>query len=105
MNVNNIESINQNLAKANLDKVEKQALDPGKEKELKDACAGFEAILIKKMISAMRETLPGDTLFKDSNAQNVYQSMHDQHLAEQLSNNSSSIGLKEFLFEQLKDSL
>lgn len=105
MEIKNIDIINQSLAKAKLSKVENKAVNPDREKELRDACTGFEAIYVHKMLSAMRQSLPGNALFKQSNAENIYRSMHDQHLAEQLANSSSSIGLKEFLFEQLKGSL
>jgi flagellar protein FlgJ len=100
-----IDLIYQNLSFAGLEKMEKKAANLEKDRELKDACAGFEAIFMKEMIQSMRNTLPGDALFKESNATNIYKSMQDQHLAESLSKNQNSTGLKEFLYEQLKYSL
>ena len=99
-----IDLIHQNLSVTGLDKVKRQALDSEKDRELKDACAGFEAIFMKEMIQSMRNTLPGDALFEESNATNIYQSMQDQNLAESLSKSHESIGLKEFLYQQLKGS-
>jgi peptidoglycan hydrolase FlgJ len=104
-----IDFVNQNLAKANIGKIKKQnsmlASDKFKEKELQEACAGFEAIFLHTMIKSMRETLPGNALFKDSHGMNMYKSMYDQHLADELSKGKTSIGVKQFLYNQLKDSL
>ncbi|MCK5162652.1 MAG: rod-binding protein [Desulfobacula sp.] len=104
-----IDLINQNLAKANLGKIKKQTSDLArnnlKEKELKEACAGFEAIFLNTMIKSMRDSLPGNALFEESNSMNIYKSMHDQYLTEQLSRGKESIGIRDFLYQQLKDSI
>ena len=104
-----IDIVNQNIAKANIAQIKKQtsnlAADRLKEKELREACAGFEAIFLHTMIKSMRETLPGDALFKDSHGMDMYKSMYDQHLADKLSKSKTSVGVKEFLYQQLKDSL
>lgn len=104
-----IDLVNQNFAKATLNKVKKQSSDIAgkslKEAELKSACEGFEAIFLNTMIKSMRESLPGDALFEESNGMNIYKSMYDQHLADELSKSKTSIGLKEFLFQQLKESI
>jgi flagellar protein FlgJ len=100
-----IDLVQHNLSFKGLDTVKKQVLDPEKDKELKDACAGFEAIFMKQMIEAMRNTLPGDALFEESNATEIYKSMQDQHLAENLSKSPESVGIRDFLYQQLKGSL
>lgn len=104
-----MDMVNRNLAAEKLSRITKQAKDPAeqilKEKELKKACEGFEAIILNTMIKSMRESLPGDALFGESNGASIYKSMYDQYLAEELAGKNQSIGLKEFLFEQLKDSL
>lgn len=100
-----IDIVNQNLSKANLDKVKIKAMDSVKDKELKDACAGFEAIFINTMIKSMRQSLPGNAMFKDSNTTKIYQSMQDQQMADQLSKGRSSIGLKNYLYESLKETI
>ena len=99
-----IDLIHQNLSVAGIDKMKRQTLDPEKDKELKDACAGFEAIFMNEMLQSMRKTLPGDALFEDSNASNIYQSMQDQDLVENLSKSQNSLGIKDFLYQQLKKS-
>jgi flagellar protein FlgJ len=105
----NVDLVNLNLAKANLCKIKKQtsdlALNTGKEKELKEACAGFEAIFLNTMIKSMRKSLPGDALLNNSNGMDIYKSMYDQYLAGELSKSRISIGIKEFLYQQLKESL
>ena len=100
-----IDLAHQNLSFAKLESIKKQGAHPEKDKELKSACEGFEAIFMKEMIQSMRNTLPGDALFKESNATNIYKSIQDQHLAESLSKSQNATGLKEFLYQQLKDSL
>ncbi len=76
-----------------------------KEAELKEACEGFEAIFINSMMKSMRQSLPGDALMDESHGMNIYKSMYDQYLSEQASKSNTSIGVKEFLFQQLKNSI
>ncbi|RLC00750.1 MAG: flagellar biosynthesis protein FlgJ [Deltaproteobacteria bacterium] len=104
-----IDLVNQNLAKANQVKIKKQTSDIARntleEKELKEACAGFEAIFLNTMIKSMRKSLPGNALFNQSHGMDIYKSMYDQYLSDELSKSKTSIGVKEFLYEQLKDSI
>ena len=104
-----IDLIKQNLAAQNLNAAKRQSSSSSQikpqEKELKEACAGFEAILLHTMVKSMRETLPGDGLFQKSHGMDIYKSMHDQYLAEELSKSKTTIGIKEFLYQQLKKSL
>jgi flagellar protein FlgJ len=76
-----------------------------KEKQLEEACAGFEAIFINTILKSMRKSLPGNGVIEESHGMNIYQSMYDQYLSEQAANSTSSLGLKEFLYEQLKKDL
>jgi flagellar protein FlgJ len=100
-----IDVVQQNLARANLSQVKKKGADLQKDKALKEACAGFEAIFMHTMIKSMRATLPGNAVFSESNAQKIYQSMQDERLAEELSKGHGSTGLKEILYENLKKSI
>ncbi len=97
--------VNQNLAVSNQNKVTDLAHKKAKEAELKEACEGFEAIFLNTMIKTMRQSLPGDKLLDDSHGIDMYKSMYDQYLSEELSKSKSSIGVKEFLFQQLKKDL
>ena len=82
--------------------------DEKNEKEkiaLKEACQGFEAIFIQSMMKSMRSTLPGDALFKDSHGMDIYTSMHDQYLAENIARGGNATGIGEYLYRQLQESL
>jgi flagellar protein FlgJ len=79
--------------------------DTADEKALMEACEGFEAIFTKTMLDSMRDTLPGNALFPKSNGQDIFESMRDQQLAEDLSSAPHGVGIKEFLYNQLKSSL
>ena len=70
-------------------------------KKLKEACQGFEAIFLATMMKSMRETLPGDSLFGESQAIDIYESMYDQHLTDQLAASGKGIGIAEFLHLEL----
>lgn len=100
---NDIELIRHQMLPSQLGKI--KDIDPQKAKELKDACAGFEAILTKKMFESMRQTLPGDALFNQSNGMEIFESMYDQYLTDEVSHAPHGTGIKEFLYEQLKGSL
>ncbi len=76
-----------------------------REKDLEKACEGFEAMMLNSLMKAMRDTLPGDTLFPQNNASDIYQSLHDQHLTDKLSQGKQVTGFKEFLYRQLQGSL
>ncbi|MFH2093679.1 MAG: rod-binding protein [Pseudomonadota bacterium] len=97
-----IDTVNHRLSRASLDKVKNKVRDHAEDKQLKDACAGFEAIFVNTMITSMRQSLPGNALFEDSNATKIYQSMQDQYMAEKLSQGKSTTGLKDYLYENLK---
>lgn len=76
-----------------------------REQDLKTAAQGFEAIYLNAMMKSMRKTLPGNGLFREDNTSSIYQSMHDEYLTEDLANGKQTIGLKELMFEKLKDQL
>ncbi|WP_320043902.1 rod-binding protein [uncultured Desulfobacter sp.] len=84
----------------------KDATDTAKQlqrnKDLEKACQGFEALMLDTLMQRMRDTLPGDSLFPESNASDIYQSMHDQYLTDNLSQEGRVTGFKEFLYQQLQ---
>nr|WP_320190860.1 rod-binding protein [uncultured Desulfobacter sp.] len=71
-------------------------------KDLEKACQGFEGLMLDTLMQRMRDTLPGDSLFPESNASDIYQSMHDQYLTDNLSLGGRVTGFKEFLYQQLQ---
>ncbi len=77
-----------------------QTADTNKEAELKKACQGFEAIILKQLLTTMRKSVPKGGLTEESYAQDMYQSMSDDRLAQEMAN-SHGIGLADTLFHQL----
>jgi flagellar protein FlgJ len=77
-----------------------QTADTTKEAELKKACQGFEAIIVQQLLTAMRKSVPKGGLTEDSYSQDMYQSMYDESLANEMAA-SKGIGLADTLFRQL----
>lgn len=71
------------------------------QKELEKACQGFEAIFFSTLVKSMRRTLPGDALFGKSQGVEIFESMYDQALVDQLAGSGRGIGIA----EKLEDSL
>ncbi|MBU0729637.1 MAG: rod-binding protein [Proteobacteria bacterium] len=71
-----------------------------KEKKLRKACADFEAIILKQMLATMRKSIPKSGLVDTSYAQEMYQSLHDDGLAEKMAH-TKGMGFGEILFQQL----
>jgi flagellar protein FlgJ len=70
------------------------------DKELKEACKGFEAMFLNMMYKQMRATVPTDTLFGESNAKKIYQEMHDEKLMDSIAD-GGGVGLADMLYKQL----
>ena len=86
-------------------KISPQALAPSamertEDKALRDVSKQFEALFVNQLVSAMRKTVVKDGLFKESQAEKVYQGMldfeHSQRMAE-----SGQIGLSKLIYEHL----
>ncbi len=69
---------------------------------LKKACKDFEGILLSYMLKSMRKTLTGDSIFGDSLGKDIYQSMFDEHLTQEISSGENNVGLGDVLYKQLK---
>jgi len=104
-----VDPVAQNLFAARMEQVKNQTdrlkTDVLKEEQLKEACQGFESIFLNTVLKSMRDTLPGEALLDGSHGMDIYQSMHDQYLAEELSRNQFAMGIKEFLYDELKKSI
>ncbi len=100
-----INSINQGLAVDRVKNLGGRADDTAKDKALKDACQGFEAMWINSMVQAMRTSLPGNALFPETNESDIFQSLSDQYLSDELAQGDNSLGFKEYLYEQLRDDI
>jgi peptidoglycan hydrolase FlgJ len=74
------------------------------QKKLLDACKDFEAILLNKMLSTMRESLPEGGLFEKSFGEKIYQSMLDEEMTKQMAH-GKGIGIADMLYQHLKQSI
>jgi flagellar protein FlgJ len=99
-----MDAIDQALSSARVNQVKGNHAKDKDEKKLKEACQGFEAIFLSSMLKSMRETLPEDSLFGESQGLDVYKSMYDQHLADKLAASGRGVGIADFFYNQLKDS-
>lgn len=70
-------------------------------KELKQACADFEAVLLNSMFQSMRKTLTGDDIFGHSFQKEIYESMFDQQISTDIAR-GKGMGIGEALYRQLK---
>lgn len=72
-----------------------------KEKQLRKACADFEAIFTYQLFQSMRHTIPDSGLLNKFPGKDTYDMMVDQKVAEELSKKSNGLGLKEMLYKQM----
>ncbi|MCW7752378.1 rod-binding protein [Desulfobotulus sp. H1] len=79
----------------------KAAAKIAEKERLKEACAGFEAIMLQTMMKAMRQTLPEGGIFNRSQAEEIWESRMDEELADRISRGHNSPGLRDFLYRQL----
>lgn len=99
-----MDAIDQALSSARVGQVKGNHARNNDKQKLKEACQGFEAIFLSSMMKSMRQTLPGDCLFGESQGLDVYKSMYDQHLADNLAASGRGVGIADFFYSQLKDS-
>ena len=74
-----------------------------KEKQLKEACEGFEAVFVQKLWEQMRQTMPKGG-YMHSRDEEMYQSMFDVELSKKMAS-AGGIGLADMLYEQLNAKL
>ena len=72
-----------------------------RDKDLKRACEGFEAMFLNMMYRQMRATVPEDTLFGESNALKIFQDMRDDELMKNVAA-GGGIGIADMMYKQLK---
>ena len=90
----------QKKAKVTANHVVNEAAKSQQDKELKEACKGFEAMFLNMMYKEMKATVPEDSLFGESNAQKIFRDMHDEKLMENIAD-GGGIGLADMLYKQL----
>ena len=83
-----------------LEEATKTAKEKQDDKKLKAACKDFEAMFLNLMYTKMRETGPKNTLFGDSNEEQILQSMLDTELTKKMAD-AGGMGLADMLYRQL----
>jgi flagellar protein FlgJ len=78
------------------------AVAASKERDRLDkACGDFEAIFVQQLFKTMRASVPESELFNGGRAEEIYTSMLDQQVAENMAHGQSGIGLA----NQMRDKL
>lgn len=78
-----------------------KAIQDKEDAKLKEACAGFEAVMLNTMLQAMRKTLPEGGIFDRGQAEDIWQSRMDEEVTDRLAKGPGSPGLRDFLYRQL----
>jgi flagellar protein FlgJ len=65
------------------------------------ACADFEAIFVQQLFKTMRASVATSGLLDGGRAEELYTSLLDQHVAQEMAHGKGSIGLA----EQMKNKL
>lgn len=68
--------------------------------ELRNACEQLESVFLEQLLQEMRRTVPQDDLFGGGRGEDLFQSMFDQEIAEEMAGRGG-IGLAEILYRQL----
>lgn len=80
-----------------------QTADPAREKRIKKVCADFEAMLVFQLLKTMRQSSPKHGFLKPSQAQQTYEMMLDQKIAEELAYKGGGLGLQKMLYNQITE--
>lgn len=79
--------------------LEQTRVDNKMNSKLKKACIDFEALILKQMLTQMRNTITKSDLLDNSYAHEMFQSMQDEQLADKLAQ-SGGIGLAQMMYLQ-----
>ncbi|MBP3284613.1 MAG: rod-binding protein [Clostridia bacterium] len=82
----------------------KSAYTEADDKQLKEACQGFEAIFVNMMLSEMRKTVPESGLMESSFANDTFTQMLDEEIAESVSK-GKGIGIADMMYKQISEKL
>ena len=97
-------SDNETQRKLQIDELKKHIQGgQNKEKQLREACEGFEAVFLQKIWEQMRQGIPKSGLM-ESRDQEMYQSLFDVELSKKMAS-AGGIGLADMLYEQLNAKL
>ena len=82
-------------------KIDRTITRKSEEERLKESCNDFESIFLNMMLKSMRKTLTGDAVFGKDHAMEIYESMQDQYLVEDISKGTGAVGVGDVLYEEL----
>lgn len=95
-NVEKAEGFAEELAKAQKNTLD----DPAYQKELKEACKGFESMFMQMMWKEMKDTVPENSLFGESNGEKIFRDMLDTEMLDRMSD-AGGVGLADLMYDQL----
>ncbi|MCD5413753.1 MAG: rod-binding protein [Clostridiales bacterium] len=72
-------------------------------KDLLEACKQFEAIFLNMMLQQMRSTVGTGGLTEKSQAREIFESMKDEKMTEEMAIDGGGIGLAKQLYQQLSN--
>jgi flagellar protein FlgJ len=70
-----------------------------KDVKLKDACQNFESIFLNMILKDMRNTIPKDSLYDDTSAEDTFQGMLDEQYSNEMAKRGT--GLADIMYKQL----
>ena len=83
--------------------VDASGVSAGEEaKKLREACEGFEAMFLDIMFKEMRNTVPENTLFGQSQGEKIWHSMLDTELMQNVAK-SGGVGIADMMYDNLID--
>jgi peptidoglycan hydrolase FlgJ len=74
--------------------------DTLKERKLREACAGFEALMLKQILALGRQSVQKSGLLDGGYGEEMFQSIHDDQIAQNMAG-SRSLGFGDMLYRQL----
>ena len=74
--------------------------DTLKERKLREACAGFEALMLKQILSLARQSVPKGGLVDGGYGEEMFQSIHDDQMAQKMAG-GKGLGFGDMLYRQL----
>ncbi len=72
------------------------------DQSLMDACKEFESIFTYMMLKEMKKTVPEDGLVEKSQGTTMFEEMHLEQLAKEMSQGDNGIGIARALYDQFK---
>lgn len=83
--------------------VDASGISAGEEsKKLREACEGFEAMFLDIMFKEMRNTVPENTLFGESQGEKIWHSMLDTEMMQNVAK-SGGVGIADMMYDNLID--